>query len=453
MAEKLKKSILYTFGISDFGFSIMVMMEVLFFSAFLTDYAKFSLPMAGQILSITSLLDIICAIVAGMVLQKVTLKFGGKYRSWFLVGPPIVAILFILQFTKIGSEGMAAAIIIFGFVASHLLWNIVYTANVSMVGRLSQLPEERTKLSFNRAQWITAAGLLFSYISMPLIMFMSLKTNPVAGFTIAVAIFSVVQILGYLYLFKITKGKDPYDEPGSTAENKEDKLSVGEILALVFKNPPLIVLILAEVLRNAGSFILAGFAFYYLKYVLNDLGFFSIYLLATQIAQFVGSLVGGGAGVKFGNRNVYIVTNIILAVILVCAKFFGATTISFTAIMCLGSILAGIQFALPVPLFNDSVIYGEWKTGKNTRGFTMGLINFPIKSGVFIRSFVMATGLVAIGFVADAAPTSSVMEGISNIMTLLPAAMGFVAALIIFAGFRIDDKQVLKMQDEIAARK
>ena len=97
MVDKLKKSLLYTYGIADLGFVLMVNMEVYFFPIFLTDHA---LSLSGQILGITSLIDIVFALVAGVLLQKATLKFGGKYRSWFLVGPPFVAVLFLLQFTK-----------------------------------------------------------------------------------------------------------------------------------------------------------------------------------------------------------------------------------------------------------------------------------------------------------------------------------------------------------------
>jgi Na+/melibiose symporter-like transporter len=133
-------------------------MEVFFFSIFLTDFAEFSLEVVGRILAVTSTIDIVCALVGGVILQKVTLKFGGKYRSWFLVGPPLVAPLFILQFTKIGSDLTAELIIIFGFVASHLLFNVVFAASGSMLGRLSQLPEERTILSTSRAQGFSASG-------------------------------------------------------------------------------------------------------------------------------------------------------------------------------------------------------------------------------------------------------------------------------------------------------
>ena len=59
----------------------------------------------------------------------------------------------------------------FGFVASHLLFNVVVSASGAMVGRLSQLPDERTILSASRAQGMSAAGLIFSATSMPMILF------------------------------------------------------------------------------------------------------------------------------------------------------------------------------------------------------------------------------------------------------------------------------------------
>ena len=82
MAERLKKTLLYTYGVPDLFFSMMINMEVFFFAIFLTDYAGFSLTVVGQILTVTSVIDIVCAVVGGVILQKVTLRFGGKYRSW-----------------------------------------------------------------------------------------------------------------------------------------------------------------------------------------------------------------------------------------------------------------------------------------------------------------------------------------------------------------------------------
>ena len=130
--------------------------------------------------------------------------YGGKYRSWFLVGPPVVALLFILQFTKIGTTLSAAMIIGFGFIASHLIWNIVFTASASMVGRLSQSLDERIILSTSRAQGMSAAGIVFAVTSLPIIHFFTSHTNGIAGFSLASAVYAVLMVLGYLYIYKMT---------------------------------------------------------------------------------------------------------------------------------------------------------------------------------------------------------------------------------------------------------
>ena len=104
-------------------------------------------------------------------------------------------------------------------------------------------------------------------------------------------------------------------------------------------------------------------------------------------------------------------------------------------------------------LFSDTVIYGEWKTGKNIRAFTMALQTFPIKVGVLIRSGVITFGLMAIGFVANTEPRPRVVDGISSIMSFAPAIACIISAGIFYFGYHIEDERVLRMEEEIFARK
>jgi len=452
MTKKLNKLLLYTYGIADLGFVLMVNMEMYFFSAFLTDYAEFSLSITGYILGFTSLADIVFALVAGVILQKVTLMYGGKYRSWFLVGPPVVAVLFILQFTKIGTILSAAIIIGLGFVTSHLIWNIVFTASASMVGRLSQSPDERTILSASRAQGMSAAGIIFSVTSLPIINFFTSHTNEIAGFSLASAVYVFLMVLGYLYIYKMTSGRDPYDETISDAGTKAQKQSVLEMVGLVFKNPPLLLLIVAEIFRNSYILILSAFAIYYFKYVLNNLAFLTVFILAISISRLLGTFAATWIGVKIGKRHSYWIFLVLTAIVFASAKFFGETTWSFTIIFCLGSLLGMVASSMSTALFSDTVVYGEWKTGKNIRAFTMALQTFTIKVGVLIRSGVITFGLMAIGFVANTEPTPNVIEGISSIMIYSTAVTSAIAAAVFYFGYRIEDKYILQMQNEIAAR-
>jgi glucuronide carrier protein len=453
MTNRLNKSLLYTYGVADLGFVLITNMELYFFSAFLTDYAKFSLETTGYILGFTSLADIACALTAGVILQKVTLMFGGKYRSWFLVGPPVVAVLFILQFSKIGNTLTAALIIMFGFIASHLLWNIVFTASAAMVGRLGRYPDERTILSASRAQGMSASGIIFSVTSLPIIEFFTTRTNEITGFSLAAGVYVFFMVLGYWYIYKMTSGKDPYDEALRDPGKNETGRSVKDMVALALKNPPLLLLIVAEVFRNTYLLVIASFAFYYFEYVLDNLAFLAVFILAISIARLAGTFAAAWIGVKIGKRKSYWTCLILAAFIFASGKFLGTTAWSFTIIFCAGSLLGMISSSMSTALFSDTVVYGEWKTNTNIRAFTMSLQSFPIKIGVFIRSAVITLGLMAIGYVANSEPAPRVIHGISSIMSYTPAIACALSAAVFYFGYRIEDRHVLRMEKQIASRK
>ncbi|MBN1566714.1 MAG: MFS transporter [Acidobacteria bacterium] len=453
MATRLKKSVLYSYGIADMFFGLLIAMEVYFFPVFLTDYAQFSLVVVGQILLFTSIIDIFCTLGGGFLLQKTTLKFGGKYRSWFLAGPALAAPLFVLQFTKIGNDWTAAVIIIAGFIASHILFNVFFSASGAMVGRLSQLPDEITLLSASRAQGMAASGIIFSLTGLPMIMFLGKHFGDIKGHAISVGVYALLMIFGYLYLYWITAGKDPYDKTATGPEKGEEGLSMKTIAGLVLSNPPLIFLSFAEIFRNTYIFIVTGFAIYYFKYVLDDVPFVSIFILAISIAGLIGSLAASWIGVKIGKRRSYWICLLLAAAGFASASYLRETSWMITSACCVASMFGMIAGAMSTALFTDTAIYGEWKRGSNIRAFIMAVCNVPIKVGVFIRSAILSLGLMAIGFVANMDPTPAVVEGIRAIMIFAPAVACVLAAAVFYFGYKIKDSQVLFMQEEIAQRR
>ena len=453
MTERLDRSLLYTYGIADLCFMFLVNLELVFFPRFLTDYAQFSLAIVSQIVLITSLVDTVCSLVAGVILQRVTLRFGGKYRSWFLVGPPIVAVLFVLQFVKIGSDPVAATIIIVAFIVSHLVWNIAFTAGGAMVGRLSRLSDEQTILSANRAQGVTAGSLIFSATAVPMIMFFGSRTSEMAGLTIAVSVYAFLMIVGYYYVYRITAGRDPYDESAVNVPKSESRQSVREMIGLVFKNPPLLRLTLAESFRNGSVFVILSFATYYFKYVLHNDAFLSVFLLCTSIGGLIGASAASWIGTRIGKRKCYWIFLALSVLFCAAARITGGSAWIFTVVLSISFLFGNVAGALSTALFSDTVVYGEWKTGGNVRAFAMSLIAFSAKIGVLIRSAVIALGLAGIQFVANAVPTPRVISGINNLMTIVPAAVGAIAVIVFYFGYRIDDAQVLQMQNEIATKK
>jgi Na+/melibiose symporter-like transporter len=453
MTRRLGRLLLYTYGIPDLFFGLLLAMEVYFFPLFLTDYAKFSILVVGQILWVTGLLDIVCTLGGGVLLQKTTLRFGGKYRSWFLVGPALAAPLFILQFTKLGNDWLAAIVIVVGFVASHLLFNVFYTAGGVMVGRITQLPSETTIMSASRAQGMAASGIVFSATGLLMIEFFGRHTNNIAGHTLAVVVYAILMIAGYWYIYRMTAGMDPYAEPASTVVTIQSGYTVREIAALIFRNPPLLFLVLAEISRNTYIFIVTGFAAYYFKYVRNSLEFVSVFILATSLSGLIGTFAASWLGVKLGKRNAYWSCLVLAGISFASARYWNGSSWRFTLIFCIACMFGMVAGSMNTALFSDAGIYGEWKSGRDIRAFVMAVGNLPIKAGVFIRSAIFSIGLAVIGFVANAKPSSNVIEGIRSIMTLAPAAACLLAAGIFYFGCKLEDSEIQRMQQEIANRR
>jgi GPH family glycoside/pentoside/hexuronide:cation symporter/glucuronide carrier protein len=450
--EKLKKSLLYTYGVGDMFFVLMVCMEMYYFTAFLTDYALFPLETVRNVQLFAGVFDIGCALLAGIMLQKINLKFGGKYRSWFLVGPLPVALLFTLQFTKIGSEMTAIAVIVIAFVASHLIWNTVVACSGAMVGRMTKQTGEITILSTSRAQGMAAAGLVFSATGVTLIAFFSARAGRVTGMTLTVAVYGVLMILGYLYIYKMTAGKDPYDNEVRRTSQNQSKISIFEVVRLVFRNRPLGMLAIAEIFRSSCVQLVAATAFYYFGYVRRDPEFMSVFLLITAAASFTGATLARWIGPRLGKRNTYWMALICAGTSYASSYFLGTTSLRFSLLIGLGAMFLAVASGINTALYSDTVVYGEWKTGKNIRAFTMSLQNVAIKLSVLIRVYVLTYGLSAIGYIANADPSPRVVGGVAALMSFSPAAVCFIAAVIFFFGFKTQDSEIAKMREEIEAR-
>ena len=100
----MNKAIKRVWGISEVGFMMMSSMETMFLLFFLTDVAKLPMSITGIITGSTAMVDAISAVLAGIVIDKVTFK-NGKFRPWLLICPPVVTVFFVLCFTNIFPAG------------------------------------------------------------------------------------------------------------------------------------------------------------------------------------------------------------------------------------------------------------------------------------------------------------------------------------------------------------
>ncbi|MEA4901961.1 MFS transporter [Desulfitobacterium sp.] len=461
MARKpLTSTVKRLYGIGDMGFTIMTSVETVLWVFFLTNVAKFSLPMVALIGTITSLVDAALSPFYGAIISGSKGFKWGKNRSWLIISPPFVVVLFMFQFTRIGPEPIAAAIICAGFILSHIIWNLAWVANVSLISIMGSTPDERALLSSRRGAWNALSGVFFSYIGMPLALYLgSTLSNPILGFTLEAGLMALVMQVTYFIHFKISDGYEPTgDEMQNTASDapKAEKVPVSIMLKSAFQNPPLIALLLSDFCRYMVNFIMLAAAAYYFTYVAQNMALLPVYLLIGAIAQVVGAYMAGMIAKALSTRTASIVGLFAMAASLIICKFVAYNIILFFIFVCLARFFLGLLYSTLVALYSDVVTYGEWRTGQNANSFIMGLMNISLKVAIISRSAVIPFVLAAAGFVAGADPATASMQlkdAVNNVFLLIPGLVALVGGLILTVGYRLTREKLEYYQKEIDARK
>ena len=132
--------------------------------------------------------------------------------------------------------------------------------------------------------------------------------NQALGCTLTVGVSGVIMIICFWMLFALTK--DYAYHPGASvntaAAEANEKMSIAEMLKQILVNPPLIGLMMAELGRYLGRFIIFGFAFCYFKYLVYNLSVIAIFFTGLTLVNFCRGIFNGASGQEIrGTKRVY----------------------------------------------------------------------------------------------------------------------------------------------------
>ena len=457
-AKPLSKQLKIFYGVGDCAFSLMTAVESYYFNFFLTNLAAFAPGMAATITTVASTIDACLSWMYGAILNSIKPKKWGRYRSWLILLPWLVPFLYAFQFIKVGDGAISAIIIILGAVLSHVCWNFPYVANVSMIAVAGKTPEDRSQLASTRAFWANMSNILFAYVGMPIATVVAGFIGETNKFGATAFILGVIMAVMYFVHFKMFEG---YEEVETVTEAKKDttRTSGGDLLRALAQNPPLIALLIADVAKWMFNFVCMGAAVYYFTYVAGNAGLLATYILISNILCVVGSYLSKYVSNKISTRNTTLLCFYIMAVFCVLAYVMRFNTMAVLIFMSVARFGYGIAYACTPALYADTIIYSEWKTGKNATGWISGLQNVPLKVSIMTRGIIinscLAAGLAGAA-IADIDPTAASVElqnAISMAFILIPAIALIIAGVLITFGFRLTKEKVLQYQSEIAARK
>ncbi|HZK25746.1 MAG TPA: glycoside-pentoside-hexuronide (GPH):cation symporter [Oscillospiraceae bacterium] len=435
---------LFSLGLSPF----MILMGPVgaYFPYFLTDIVKVGAATVGGILLLTRIADAVSIVLVGGVISKTNLKWG-KYCSWIYIGAPLTLVFISLLFTNPTFLSMSAKTIYYcvAYILGSFALNFAWSGASSITPNMAVDPKSRVLLSARRMQFSTVARLFYSASHMSIILYFG-RTNEGAGYFAFIVMAGFLQLFGYLLAASLAK---PYDikkaVPGSTP-------SLGDMWKQVAGNPPLLVLMLYGVCNGTILSIAGGLNVYYFKYVANNMLLISVFLTASSIVGMVATVAGQFVAQKIeSKRTVMMIGAVISLISYIAAYFFARNTILYMACRWLGA-FAGLAGVVNFANYSDVADYAEWKSGKNAKGLVMSISALPMKIASAVAGAITGFGLAAIGYSAAAAATPQLIKGIILLSTLLPAVCAMLG-IIILTFYKLDNKTMAKIHEELAARK
>ncbi|PAF33348.1 glycoside-pentoside-hexuronide (GPH):cation symporter [Paenibacillus sp. 7516] len=411
---------------------------------FYTDKVGIAAATVGTIMLITKFINAIADLLMGRIVDATKSKYG-KARPWILwMALPTLASI-ILLFT-VPAEASSTVKTFYALATVAFASAIVYTGIAIPFGSLMAIRtrsvEERGKMGLTRTIFGYIIGMIIAIALIPI-------TNMLGGdqkaWIIVAVVLGIVSFISLILTFLASKENNT-----GISIFESDNIPFWESIKLLFQNKYWVIMLFAQLLINMLYTLNGSTGIYYTKYILGNEDLIGIMGAVGLVPVFLGFVMVGPMIKKFGlTRTARI--GMILGIVSSLIRCF--MPYNFIAALVLGGIatLATIpMMAVGGVLVNNTVEYGEWKTGKRLVGMVNSANSFGVKIGMGLAA-AMIGWILAMGNY-DGALATQADSAITSILVLtvyLPLVI-FVLTYICLRKYDLDDKypQIVKELEE-----
>ncbi len=433
-----------SYGSGDFGFNLYWSTISAFLLIFYTD--SFGLPAAaaGTMLLATKIVDAFVDPVVGALADR-TRSTWGRFRPWILFGALPLAVSGVLTFTTPSLDSPAK--LVYAYATFTLMMVCYSVANIpygALSGVLTRDPQARTQVNSFRFVGGFLGATFVTWVTPKLVAFFG-KSNPVLGWQITMTLFGLLACALFLNLFLATRERvQPVSE---RAENPLRDLSD------LMRNRPWLIMFGLSMIVMVTISTRMGAAAYYVKYVLDRPGDTGLFLTSYGASLAAGSLVTPILAGFMDKRHLMIAAMILVGIL--CSAFWFIPKDQVGMIYALNiaiGLALGPKSPLTFAMYADSADYNEYRTGRRATAMTFAAASFAQKLGGALASAVIGWVLAGLGYVANTVQSGASQTGILLLMSVVPAALAFVAAgLMLF--YNLSDKRLADMQAELMTRR
>lgn len=243
-------------------------------------------------------------------------------------------------------------------------------------------------------------------------------------------------------------------------------------LSLLFKNKPLMLIVISGILGAARMVFTYTGGLYFCKYVLDSVNFigmhgeglYTLVTIAIVPGGLIASLLVPYLTKKIGKKQSYIWTNIAGGVALLIAFIVGMaidkgdyTSTATLVIALLAIVISGIPSGLTnivsYAMIGDTIEYLELKTGERAEGICFAMQTFINKIGMAVGAFIGVMGYYLAGVTANnPGALDASGKDVMWIMLMLVAALSFILSAVPIFFYKFNEKEQQEAVAEIKRR-
>ncbi len=245
----------------------------------------------------------------------------------------------------------------------------------------------------------------------------------------------------------------------------ENPPSLGHNLKLLFKNKPLMLIVLSGIGGAARMLFTYTGGLYFAKYIMNKESMYALFTMAIVPGGLIASVLVPWCTKKFGKKNTYIWSHVVGGIAMLVAFIVGIsvdrgnyTSTATTVVLLIALVIAGVPTGfgniLTYAMIGDTVEYLELKTGERAEGICFAMQTLINKINMAVGAFVGVLAYYKSGAeVGNARGVEAAGKDVMWFMLVGIAAISFFLTVIPLFFYKFNEKQQQEAKAEIEARK
>ena len=383
--------------------------------------------------------------VMGVIADRTQTKWG-KFRPWLLWTSLPFGVICVLTFTTPNISPGAKVVYAW---TTYILLRVIYTMNnvpyASLNAVMTSDPDERNSISTYRQIAANSAGFIVASLAIPMVRFFG-HGDDARGYQYTMGLLSALSVIFFIVAFFSTKERIQPDP--------QQKTSLSQDLADLFKNRPWIVLFLATLFYFAAIVIRGNVMLPYFRFIPGNVDLYSWFNGFGLAALLAGVACSTAVTKRMGKRFLFI-ASMTLAGLFSAALFIipPHATVTIIAFEVLRQFSFGLSGPLIWSMMGDVADYGEWKTGRRASGTVTAAVVFALWAGLALGGAVAGWILDLYGFVSKADMQSAHAQSGILLTASVYAGLAFLAAAVCMFFYPISRELNQKIANELTERR